>query len=464
MRVQFLGAVRSVTGSMHVIEANGKRVLLECGLYQGKRKEAMKRNRELPFDATGIDVCTLTHAHIDHSGNLPNLVKSGFRGRIHATAATADLAKALLLDSANIQAQDVAYLNRKARKSDPTAPLVEPIYTEEDAREACRRFQLLDYHQPTELCPGIRVTHYDAGHILGSAVSVYEVEEGGRTVRIGFTGDLGRPYHPILRDPEPLPPIDYLITESTYGDRTHEAVGAMKSKLRDVVRETFERGGRVIIPAFAVGRTQNVVYTLAQLFHEGELPRVPVFVDSPLAVDATKVYRDHPECYDVETRQLMESMGHSPLGFDLLTYTRSTEESKALNFRKGPCVIIAASGMCEAGRILHHLKHGLIREENTVLIVGYQAEGTLGRKLIEGEPRVRIFRREYRVKARIVKLNGFSAHADRDELSTWIKHVDGVRQVFVVHGEEAASLAFAATLEGLGLSAHVPTPLESVEL
>jgi metallo-beta-lactamase family protein len=461
VELQFLGAVRSVTGSMHMIHANGKQVLLECGMYQGKREEARKRNRELPFEADKVDVCTLSHAHIDHSGNLPNLVKQGYKGRILCTPATADLAKVLLRDSAKIQERDIAYLNKKRLKKGK--PPLEPIYDEDDATEAGNRMDTIPYRERIELTDGVAVTFYDAGHILGSAVAVYEITEGGRTVRVGFTGDLGRPRHPILRDPARLPPLDYLITESTYGNRTHEGVASMKEKLKQHVVQTFDQGGRVIIPAFSVGRTQNLVYYLSELFLEKAIPRVPIYVDSPLAIDATGAYRDHPECYDAETKELM-SRGANPFGFELLTYTRSAEESKALNWSKEPCVVISASGMCEGGRILHHLKHGIGKPENTILIVGYQAENTLGRRLVEREEKVRIYGKEHELRAKVVKMNGFSAHADRDEMATYIKHVPGLKKVFVVHGEEEASLAFRDYLEGMGIPAYVPSPLERVEL
>ncbi len=467
MQLQFFGAVRSVTGSMHVLTVGGKQVLLECGLYQGRRDESKKRNRHLPFDPAKVDAATLSHAHIDHSGNLPNLVKNGYDGRIWATPATIDLARVLLKDSAFIQQRDAEYLNKKIKRknkgSDAKAPLVEPIYTAQDAEEAGSRFESLPYRTAQEIAPGVRLTFYDAGHILGSAVAVYECQEQGRTVRVGFTGDLGRPHHPILRDPQVLPRIDYLITESTYGNRLHESAESMKDRLQAVVQSTFEDGGRVIIPAFSVGRTQNLLYYLAQLFHEGALPRVRIFVDSPLAINATEAYRAHPECYDAETRDMLEHSG-SVFGFELVTYTRSTEESMQINTYQDPCIVISASGMCEGGRILHHLKHGITKPENTVLIVGYQAEHTLGRRLIDRAPKLRIYGREYRLRARVQKMNGFSAHGDRDEMATYIKHIPGLRKVFVVHGEEDASMAFASYLMQMGIKAHVPTFKEAIEL
>lgn len=461
MKLQFFGAVRSVTGSMHMLHVGDQRVLLECGLFQGKRSEAAQKNRSLPFDPKKVTGCVLSHAHIDHSGNLPNLVKNGYAGAIRATTATADMAKFMLLDSAYLQEKDADYLNEKR---DPGQPAIEPIYAKEDAEETNRRFSPVSYKEWFEVAPGVRAAFYDAGHILGSAVTVYEAEEGGRKVRIGFTGDLGRPASPILRDPQHIPAVDYLITESTYGNRIHEGVARMKERLCEVVGATVQRGGRVIIPAFSVGRTQNIVYYLSQLYHEGALPNVPIFVDSPMSVEATKAYKAHPECYDSETRELLER-GDDVFGFHLLKYCRTQEESKQLNERKEPCVIISASGMCEGGRVLHHLKHSVSGQKNTILIVGFQAENTLGRRLVEKARTVRIYGKEHDVKARVETMNGFSAHADRDELSTYIKAVPGVKKVFVVHGEEDASMALAAYIEQqLKLKAYVPSPGETVDL
>lgn len=461
MKLKFFGAVRSVTGSMHMIEVGKEQVLLECGLFQGHRKEAAKKNRDLPLDPTKVTGCVLSHAHIDHSGNLPNLVKNGYKGKIHATAATAELARFMLKDSAYLQQKDADYVNEKLDRNEPP---VEPIYDEDDVDETNRRFQVVGYKEEFSPAPGVRAWFYDAGHILGSAVTLYEVEEGGRKVRIGFTGDLGRPATPILRDPQRLPHIDYLITESTYGNRVHEGVSAMKERLCSIVGATVKRGGRVVIPAFSVGRTQNIVYYLSQLYHEGELPNVPIYVDSPMAVSATEAYRDHPECYDAETRELM-ARGDDVFGFKMLKYCRTQDESKELNLRKEPCVIISASGMCEGGRILHHLKHSVSRGENTILLVGFMAENTLGRRILEREKTVRIYGKELPLRARVEKMNGFSAHADKDELATYMKTIPGLRKVFVVHGEEDASLSLAAYIESsLKLKAHVPSPGEAVEL
>jgi metallo-beta-lactamase family protein len=470
MKIHFLGAARTVTGSMHVIEVNGKRVVLDCGLYQGRREEAWQRNKNAPPLACGADAVILSHAHMDHSGNLPSLVKGGFRNAIWSTPATIDLARTLLKDSAHIQKQDAEWITRHASDGprDPFAPpkkAVPPLYDLKDVEAACQLFRPKGYREPFEVVPGCRVTFYDAGHILGSAVTLLDLEEGKKKITLGFTGDLGRSGQPIIRDPVRPPwPMDYLITESTYGDRVHEAIPGLKRKLKQIVHDTFDRGGRVIIPAFAVGRTQNVVHFLNQLFREGELPKIPIFVDSPLSVDATEAYRGHPECFDEETLRFLEKDG-DPFGFNLLTYVKTTDESKALNDRRGPCVIIASSGMAEAGRILHHLKHSVAREENTVLIVGYQAENTLGRHLLEHRPKVRILGDEIPLRCRVEKINGLSAHADREELTSYVKNIEGLRGCFIVHGEEKVAVSFAARLTELQVEGvHAPIQGEAVEL
>jgi metallo-beta-lactamase family protein len=469
VKIHFVGAARTVTGSLHVIEVNGKRVVLDCGLYQGRREEAHERNKNVSPLASGAAAVVLSHAHTDHSGNLPSLVKKGFRGPIWATPATIDLAKVLMKDSAHIQKQDVEYLNRHLQPpKDPFAPPrkpVPPLYDDKDVDETVKLFRPKNYRETVEVVPGCRVTFYDAGHILGSAVTLIDLEEGGKKVTVGFTGDLGRSGQPIIRDPVRPPwPMDYLLVESTYGDRVHEAIPGLKRKLKAIVSSAFDRGGRVIIPAFSVGRTQNVVHFLNQLFQEGELPRIPIYVDSPLSVDATEAYRTHPECFDEETLRFVDEKG-DPFGFKCLTYIKTSDESKALNDKKGPCVVIAASGMCEAGRILHHLKHGVARPENVVLIVGYQAENTLGRRLLEHATTARILGDDIPVRCRVEKINGLSAHADREELSSYVKNIEGLRGCFVVHGEERVALAFAARLKELQVEGvHVPSSGEAVEL
>jgi metallo-beta-lactamase family protein len=466
MKIQFHGAVRTVTGSMHLLTANGSRILLDCGLYQGRRRESFERNRTLPFDPSEIDVLILSHAHIDHSGNIPTLVKNGFQGNIFATPASRDLCSAMLRDSGYIQESDAEYASKRNAKKG--LPPVEPLYTVEDATVSLRFFVSLGYDRPLTVAPGVTLTFRDAGHILGSAVVVLDLEEGNQKRRLLFSGDLGRENMPILRDPQTVDDVDYLIIESTYGDRLHDPVELADRALRDVVVSTYERGGKVIVPAFAVGRTQELVYALHRLTEARKLPDLPIFVDSPLAVNVTEVFRLHPECYDEELNEFIKhGRSPDPFGFHRLTYVRAVEKSKELNFLREPAVIISASGMCEAGRILHHLKNNVEDSRNTVLIVGWQAPHTLGRRLVERRPLVKIFGEEYSLKARVETINGFSAHADRTGLLDYAQQLGAgqIRKAFVVHGEEPSSLALADGLRDLGLQdVRVPKLHEEVLL
>jgi metallo-beta-lactamase family protein len=451
MQIQFLGAAQTVTGSQHLISVNGSRILLECGLFQGKRRKSFERNRNLPFDATSVDALILSHAHIDHSGNIPNLVRSGFQGSIYCTFATRDLCSAMLRDSAYIQEHDVAYVNKKrARKG---LPPVEPIYTHADAIASLDHFVSVGYGRPVLVAPGVRCTLLDAGHILGSAIVLLEIEEGQRQTRLLFSGDLGRQDMPILRDPTPAPPADVLIIESTYGNRLHPPHEEAEQRLRALIGETCGHGGKVVIPAFTVGRTQEIVYSLHRLASAHQLPDVPIFVDSTLAVNATGVFRLHPECYDEELRAFIAQDRHpDPFGFDRLRYIRNTEDSKALNRLEGPAVIISASGMCEAGRIQHHLKHNIGDPRNTVLIVSWQAPHTLGRRLVERQKVVKIFGQEYPLRARVEAIHGYSAHADRDGLLDWVKPIArDLQHAFIVHGDPEPAEALADGLRQLGV-------------
>ncbi len=463
MKIRFWGATRTVTGSMHVLEVNDKKVLLECGMYQGKRKVANEINRNIPFEPAEIDAMILSHAHIDHSGIIPRLVADGYEGNIFATNATRDLCSIMLRDSAHIQERDAEYLNkRKHRKGKPP---IEPIYTIEDATESLGHFVGLSYNRPFFVTNGVKATFYDAGHILGSAVVLIEATENGRKLRILFTGDLGRDNLPILRDPVIVQDADVYITEATYGNRFHDNIVDMESKLKEVVSQTVNRGGKIIIPAFSVGRTQNIVYSLHELFDKGELPAVPIFVDSPLSTNATEIFRMHPECYDRETLDILRKH-QDPFGFGRLHYTENVEESKRLNTLDKPCIIISASGMCEAGRILHHLKNNVGDPKNTILIVGYQAENTLGRRLVEKHKRVRIFGEERNVRAEVRVMNGYSAHADKSGLLAYARRVDGTNpRVFVVHGDEDQCLALADHLRGDGFNdVVVPSKGDEFEL
>lgn len=381
MKVWFHGAARTVTGSQHLLEVNGSRILLDCGLFQGRRSETYERNRHHPFDPAKIDAVILSHAHIDHSGNLPHLVKDGFSGPIFATKATADLADVMLRDSGHIQEADAMFVNKKrARRGE--AP-IEPLYTIEDAEQVASHFRPMDYDRSFEAAPGVTACFAEAGHILGSAAVVLDINENGRKVRLWFSGDIGRRKLPLLRDPVLPEAADYLLMESTYGDKPHRDPEVAFVEFRDVVSRTVQRGGKVIIPAFAVGRTQELVYFLNQMMQSGDVPRLPVFVDSPLAVNASDIFRKHPEIFDQETRDFVMEHKHPALDFPHLTYTRSVEESKALNTRKDPMVIISASGMAEAGRILHHLRNNIEDPRNTVCIVSWQAPHTLGRRLAD---------------------------------------------------------------------------------
>jgi len=431
MKITFFGAAGGVTGSQHKLESNGATVLLDCGMFQGRRKEAEKQNREMPFPARSIEAVVLSHAHIDHSGRLPLLVKEGFHGPIYATPATVDLCASMLRDTAHIAESDTEFVNRHHPDEEP----VEPLFTMADAEDTMPLFRPVAYRTPAAIAGGLTIELYDAGHILGSSSIV--LTDGA--VRLAFSGDVGRPGLPIIRDPEPLPPVDYLIMESTYGSRKHPQTGEVLGKLEEIVKRTIGRGGRLIIPAFAVGRTQQIVLLLHQLIDEKRIPSVPIFVDSPLAVDVTKAFRAHPECFDEETAKYLAE-GEDPFGFKRLTYVRDAEGSKKLNDLRGPFIVISPSGMCEAGRILHHLRHNVGDPKNTVLITGYQAENTLGRKLKNGMKSVRIFGMPVEVRAEIQNLEELSGHADAGELIDWMKPmISTLKRVFLVHGEPQES-------------------------
>ncbi len=456
IRLQFWGADQTVTGSMHLLEVNGQKILMDCGLFQGHRADTYERNLNFPFDPTDIDVVVLSHAHIDHSGNLPNLVKQGFQGSIWATSATRDLCGPMLLDSGHIQESDVAYLNKKrARKGESPVP---PLYTRQDAVSTLPHFVSISYERPIFIAPGVQLTFYDAGHILGSAIvelSIMDQADGNRPLKIVFSGDLGRRNMTILRPPTYRTVADYVLTESTYGNRLHESLDSAEKMLEETINETYQRRGKVIIPSFAVGRTQELVYALHRLILAQRIPEIPFFVDSPLAVNVTEVFRLHPEDYNSELNSFAASLSnHDPFGFQRLRYIRNVEESKSLNHRKEPMVIISASGMCEAGRILHHLKNNVEDPDNCILFVGYQAENTLGRRLVDGEKKVRIFGEPYKVRARVRKIDGYSAHADRNGLIAWAGHFDRkqVRKFFVVHGELESANALASGIRDLGFA------------
>jgi metallo-beta-lactamase family protein len=523
MYITFYGAVREVTGSMHLVTTEQDRILLDCGLFQGRRRETAEKNRVMPFDPGMLTNVVLSHAHTDHSGRIPLVIKNGFTGRIVCTRATKSACEYLLPDSASIQESDADYLNYKnlrtvlSQKSavlsnkgeavpdlghikkmlkkgrhelnvetinDLMAKLrleiVQPLYTLPDAEKALSYFDSYPYKTTVGIGNQMTCTFYDAGHILGSAISMISAQANGRSLRVCFSGDIGRFDKPILNDPERVfaeteRDVDLLIMESTYGDRLHEPVADLKGQLAAVLDETLRRGGTVLIPAFAFGRTQVLLYVLHELYNEKRLPRVPIYVDSPLAVNLTKVFAEHPEVYDPDTQATFLSKGQNPFLFDPIRLVGSVEESMALNRQDQPQIIIAASGMCEAGRILHHLRFKVHNERNTILIVGYMAQNTLGRRIEElgldyersgrrgDAPIVKFFNKEYPLKAHVAKIGGFSGHADKAEMLRFLKQSNlRIRKIALVHGEEEQALHFAQTLQSEGYSVMVPRRGESV--
>jgi metallo-beta-lactamase family protein len=450
MKITFIGAAQTVTGSMHLIEVNNKKFLLDCGLYQGKRKIAFEINRNFDlFDPREIDFVILSHAHIDHAGNLPSLVKKGFTGKIYSTFATRDLSSVMLQDSAHIQEKDVEFVNKKRKKNNQNP--FEPLYVQEDAVKTLKQFIGISYHSEIEISEGIKLTFFDAGHILGSAIVHLSINENGKNINLGFSGDLGRPNLPILKDPEKIPDVDYFICESTYGGHLHENPLFSEDSLASIIKKATANKSKVIIPAFSVGRTQEIVYDIHRIFENNKAERIPVYVDSPLAVNATNVFRLHPECFDSETMEFINK-NEDPFGFNRLTYISDVNESKKLNTTPGPYIIISSSGMCEAGRILHHLANNIENPNNIILMVGYSAENTLGRKLIDGEKRVNILGSSYDVNAEVIVLESFSAHADENELLSYFSNFDKriLKQIFLVHGEKDQQDTFKSNLNAAG--------------
>lgn len=465
MKISFHGAAQTVTGSQHLLEINGYKILLECGLYQGKRQETYDRNRNFKYTPSALDAVILSHAHIDHSGNLPNLVKNDYHGPIYTTPASAHLANIMLMDSAHVQEQDVKYLNKKKLKRGE--PFAEPLYTQENAAQVAQYFVPTEYNRTFEPVPGVQVHFVDAGHILGSAAIVLDIEEKRRKFRLWFSGDIGRRNLPLLRDPVLPEGADYLIMESTYGDKPHREPELAYDELRQVVNRTVQRGGKVVVPAFAVGRTQELVYDLHQMIEKKEIPNIPVVVDSPLAVNVTEVFKSHPECFDEETQTFMQNDRHKTVfGFDRLVYTRSVEDSKALNDRTDPMVIISASGMAETGRILHHLKNNVEDPKNTVMIVSWQSPETLGRRIADREPRIKIFDDIYELRAEVATIGGLSAHAGQNLLLEYAQAVrDTVKGVYLVHGEPKPAEMLRGLLKERGMrQVHYPSLHESVEI
>lgn len=468
MNIAFLGAARTVTGSQHLITVNDKTILLDCGLYQGSPREARERNRTFDFDPKELDAVILSHAHIDHCGNLPNLVRQGYEGPIYCTPVTAHLADLLMRDSAHIQESEAEEGGRSVGNGDD-----EPLYTQEDALRVKQYFMPTLYDQPFEVIPGVTAKLINAGHILGSAAVWLEFEEGNgdhkgtKRQRIWFSGDIGRPNMPIVRDPVLPKDATTLIMECTYGDRDHGDPLSAYGNLKDVLVRTIERGGRVIIPAFAVGRTQEIVYNIHQMFENGDVPRVPVFVDSPLASEASKVFIDHPEYFDDEARSFIRNVDSwTALGFDDLTYIESARDSRALNDRQEPMVIISTSGMLETGRVLHHVRFSIEDSRNTILLVSYQAPNTLGRALLNGETNVTIRGKQYERKAEVAYISGLSAHAGQSYLMEYAASLNGqAKQVFLVHGEDKAAETLQEKLRGKGIEkVYYPLMRQTMEV
>ena len=464
MKLSFFGADQCVTGSCHCLEVGGKRILVDCGLQQGRDEVS---NEEFPFAAGSIDFVLVTHAHIDHSGRIPMLIKQGFQGRILTTRLTADLLEIMLLDSAHIQESDAEWKNRKGERSG--APHVDPLYTIEDAQRVNEFMTTCEYGETVDLCEGVKVEFMDAGHLLGSASIIVDATEGGVTKRLVFSGDIGNVNQPIIRDPTLLTGADYVVMESTYGDRNHTEVWSYTDDLAKIIDETIARGGNVIIPSFAVGRTQELLYFIREIKDARMVksnPDFPVYIDSPLAKKATTIFTGDLHGYlDEEALELVQDGTHM-FNFTNLRMTETSEESKALNLDPTPKVIISASGMCDAGRIRHHLKHNLWREECTVVFVGFQGEGTLGRSLLEGTKSVRLFGEEIAVHAKIVNFQGLSSHADRDHLLAWIQSIQAPKpqHVFIVHGDREVAPYFAKSVEALGFTTHAPQYTEVYDL
>jgi metallo-beta-lactamase family protein len=457
IELQIMGAARTVTGSKHLLRTSRATVLLECGLYQGHRRESNERNRSLPVNVGALDAVVLSHAHIDHSGALPLLHRKGYRGPVYATPATRDLLVPMLADAASIQESDARHIQHLIERGRRDLEPVEPLYGQEDVVGLLGQVIGVPYHRPERVAPGVTVTFLDAGHVLGSAIVVLDVEDEGRAIRIAFTGDLGRRHLPILRDPEIPAGVHCLLMESTYGDRLHGPIEESSEALASAVRRTHARGGKVIIPSFALERAQEVVYELGRLRAQHRIPELPVYIDSPLAVKLTEVFRMHPECYDRETFDLLRG-GHSPFDFPGLEYVSDVEASKAIGADPRPAVIIAASGMCEAGRILHHLRAAVESERNTILIVGFQAAHTLGRRLVERRREVRIFGMMHPLFAEVVVLDGFSAHADQAGLAEFagaVRSGGDLQRIVLVHGEPDAQEALTRVITEKGFPAIV---------
>jgi len=446
-----LGAAEEVTGSKHLLEIDGKSYLIDCGSFQGSRAEADKKNRNFGISADKIEAAILTHGHLDHCGLFPLLVKNGYKGNIYATPASRDIASLIMMDSANIQARDAEYLRKQAAKKNEKFTW-NPLYEEKDAIQATSQMLGVSYNRPIFIDSDVKLEFFDAGHILGSAMAFLTVKKDGKEVKILASGDLGRPGKPIIRDPDRTPAPDYIILESTYGDRLHEKTEDALGKLAEISKKMVKNRGKIIIPSFAIERTQELVYYFHLLTDEGEIPEIPIYVDSPMATNATTIFQVHPECYDDEIKDAFIKHHKNPFGFNSLHFTTGVSESKALNDRQGPLIIISADGMCEAGRIQHHLIHNIANPNTTVMVVGYMAENTLGRRILEKAEEVKIHGMWLKRRAAVEKINAFSAHADYSEAIAWLKSLDTshLKKIFIVHGEPKGQAIFKKHLEDAG--------------
>lgn len=466
-KITFLGAAREVTGSMHLLEKDGFKLLVDCGMIQGKRKETFERNRHFLIDPHEINAVALTHAHIDHSGNIPTLTSQGYKGSIYSSYATRDLCELMLPDSAYVQMKDLEYVNKKREKQGKA--LFEPLYTVEQSVECMKQFVPKNLGEDIRLRDDLDMWFINAGHILGSTMVIARAVEKDREIKIGFTGDLGRKSLPILTDPDQIKDVDYLVVESTYGGRDHKAIGAAYLKLANVVNETYKNGGKVIIPVFAVERAQEVLYVLNKLFIDKKIPAMPVFVDSPLTTNVTEVFKQHAECFDGDMLKFIAD-NNDPFHLELVKFTESVDESKHINDYEKPCIILSATGMCEAGRILHHLKNHIGDPKCTILIVGYQSINTLGRRLVEGDKQIKIFGDSYAVLAQVKVINEFSGHAGQHELIKFIKTADAMsegrlKKIFLVHGEVAQQEELMKALAEEGITSVTnPAQGDEVEL
>ncbi len=465
MRISFYGGAQNVTGSQYLLETNGHRILVDCGLFQGRREESYEKNKSFLFEPSSLDAVLVTHAHMDHSGNLPNLIKQGYSGSVHSTHATAELCSFMLRDSAHLQERDVFWVNKiRARRHEPP---MQVLYSMAEAEAASACFQPHAYDRPFEVASGVVATFRNAGHIIGSSGISLEVEEKGRRLHVGIAVDVGRTNVPVEQDPNTLRDLDALVMESTYGNRLHQPFDEVDDELAETIRKVCQAGGKVIIPSFAIGRTQLLVYMLHQLFDQNRIPEVPIYVDGPMACQATEVYRGHLESLDRAAVRTFLRDGQDPFGFSRLSYVKTVEESKGLNGIAFPHVIISASGMCEGGRILHHLRNGIDNPRNLVLFVGYAARNTLARKLVDGEKRVRIFGEEHRVRCEVKTMEGFSAHADRRDLLECVKMtpVEKLSQVFLVHGEHDQALPLRDGIRSMGYpNVYYPQRGETIEI